>query len=265
MDSIVTSGSWKHAIRSFKADDLSVQVFESLDDLATDAAEEVNSFLQNIIKEKGSAAAILATGNSQIEFLKKLVALKGVDWTKVTLFHMDEYLGIDQNHKASFRRYLRDRVQTLVQPKAFHFIDGEADLPLDECHRYHRLLTAQEIDLCCLGVGENGHLAFNDPPVARFDEKHLIKLVKLDDACKMQQVKEGHFPSLEAVPPYAFTLTIPALCSARKMICIAPEKRKAEPIRDALKGPISTACPASILRRQKHCTLLLDGDSASLL
>src|SRR5688572_546552 len=187
MDSTLTAGSWKRAAKSFKADELSVHVFKTLDDLASDAALEVNTFLRATLKEKGSAAAILATGNSQIQFLKKLVSLEGVDWSKITLFHMDEYLGIDQNHKASFRRYLRERVQTLVQPKAFHFINGDADLPLDECDRYERLLTAQSIDLCCLGVGENGHLAFNDPPVARFEEKRLIKIVKLDDACKMQQ------------------------------------------------------------------------------
>ena len=265
MDSTLIAGSWKRAAKSFKADDLSVQVFNTLDDLASDAALEVNSLLRATLKEKGSAAAILATGNSQIQFLKKLVSLEGVDWSRITLFHMDEYLGIDQNHKASFRRYLRERIQTLVQPKAFHFIEGDVDLPLEECERYEKLLTAQPIDLCCLGIGENGHLAFNDPPVARFEEKRLIKIVKLDDACKMQQVKEGHFPDLATVPPYAFTLTIPALCSARKMICIAPEKRKAEAVRNALKGPIATSCPASFLRRQKHCALLLDHDSASLL
>jgi glucosamine-6-phosphate deaminase len=265
MDATMTNGNWKRAAKSFKADDLAVHIFNSLDDLASDAALEVNSFLRATLKEKGSAAAILATGNSQIQFLKKLVSLEGVDWSKITLFHMDEYLGIDQNHKASFRRYLRERVESLVQPKAFHFIDGEIDLPLDECDRYERLLTAQPIDLCCLGIGENGHLAFNDPPVARFAETRLIKLVKLDHACKMQQVREGHFSSLEAVPPYAFTLTIPALCSARRMICIAPEKRKAEAVRNALTGTIQTNCPASFLRRQKHCSLLLDHDSASLL
>src|SRR5262249_22612707 len=156
----------------------------------------------------------------------------------------------------SFRKYLRERVESLVRPKVFHYIDGEADLPLDECDRYSSLLRAQPIDLCCLGIGENGHLAFNDPPVARFEEKHLIKLVKLDYACKMQQVKEGHFSGLEAVPQFAYTLTIPALCSARRMICISPEKRKAEAVQRALRGPISTACPASFLRNQKHCTLL---------
>jgi glucosamine-6-phosphate deaminase len=257
--------SCRRAARQFKADQLDVCVYDTLSDLAADAAVEVNSLLREALKEKGSAAVILATGNSQIEFLKKLVALDGVEWGRITLFHMDEYLGISAEHKASFRKYLRERVETLVRPKIFHYIDGESDLPLDECERYSSLLSAQPIDLCCLGVGENGHLAFNDPPVARFEEKHLIKLVKLDHACKMQQVREGHFPNLESVPPYALTLTIPALCSARRMICIAPEKRKAEAIKNALSGPISTACPASFLRKQKHCTLLLDQDSASLL
>ena len=263
MEVLEKSTSWQRAARSFKVDALNVQVFSSLDDLANVAAFEVNQFLRSTLRDKGSAAAILATGNSQIQFLKRLVALEGIDWSKITLFHMDEYLGIDANHKASFRRYMRERVQTLVQPKAFHFLEGDAELPLDECARYESLLKAQAIDLCCLGIGENGHLAFNDPPVARFDDKHLVKLVKLDDPCKMQQVKEGHFPSLEAVPPFAFTLTIPALCSARKMVCIAPEKRKADAVRAALQGPIATSCPASFLRKQKHCTLLLDNDSAA--
>ena len=265
MEVLDKATGWQRAARSFKVDDLNVQVFNTLDDLAADAAHEVNQFLTATIREKGSAAAILATGNSQIQFLKRLVALDGVDWSKVTLFHMDEYLGIEAGHKASFRRYMRERIETLVTPKAFHYIQGDSDLPLEECARYESLLKAQAIDLCCLGVGENGHLAFNDPPVARFEEKHLIKLVKLDDACKTQQVKEGHFPTVEDVPPYAYTLTIPALCSARKMICISPEKRKAEAIKNALTGPISTSCPASILRRQKHCTLLLDHDSVGAL
>ncbi|HEX7859916.1 MAG TPA: glucosamine-6-phosphate deaminase [Verrucomicrobiae bacterium] len=265
MQVLESSAAWQRAARSFKVDDLNIQVFNTLDDLATDAAVEVNKFLRATLREKGSAAAILATGNSQIQFLKRLVALEGVDWSRITLFHMDEYLGISGDHKASFRRYMRERVESLVRPKAFHYINGESDLPLEECARYESLLRAQAIDLCCLGVGENGHLAFNDPPVARFDDKNFIKLVKLDDACKMQQVKEGHFPSLEAVNPYAFTLTIPALCSARKMICISPEKRKADAIKTALTGPISTSCPASILRKQKHCTLLLDHDSVGSL
>ncbi|MFZ9855119.1 MAG: glucosamine-6-phosphate deaminase [Limisphaerales bacterium] len=252
-------------VRSFHVDQLPVDVFASNDAMSEFVAHHVRSILIDAVARQGSAAAILATGNSQIRFLKRLVELGGIDWSRVTLFHMDEYLGIPADHPAGFRRYMKDRVESLVRPKVFHYIGGDADLPQIECDRYTALLRAQTIDLCCMGVGENGHLAFNDPPVARFDDPAWVKLVKLDDACKMQQVKEGHFPSLEAVPAYAITLTLPALVTARQVVCVAPEKRKSVPIRDALKGPISTSCPASFLRRQPHARLLLDTDSASLL
>jgi glucosamine-6-phosphate deaminase len=252
-------------LRTYLADQLHVEIFASNDDLSANVALRVRDLLVATITRQGSAAAILATGNSQIRFLRQLVDLGGVDWSKVTLFHMDEYLGISGDHTASFRRYMRERVESLVQPKAFHYVLGDAELPLDECARYTALLQAQPIDLCCMGVGENGHIAFNDPPVARFDDPHWVKLVKLDDACKMQQVKEGHFPSLEAVPPYAFTLTVPALVAAKTILCLAPEKRKAVPVKNLLEGPVATSCPASILRRQPHATLLLDTDSCSLL
>ena len=252
-------------VRSFKADALTVQVYPSQPELARDVAQIAQAHLQQVLAAKTHAAVILATGNSQIRFLEQLIALGEVDWSRLTLFHMDEYLGIDGNHSASFRRYMRERVEQRVKPRAFHYIEGDAALPLDECARYSELLSAQPIDLCCLGIGENGHLAFNDPPVANFNDPHKVKLVQLDHACRQQQVSEGHFPGMDAVPQYAFTLTIPTLCSATRMLCIAPEKRKAAPVRDALKGPISTACPASILRRQSHATLFLDHDSAILL
>lgn len=252
-------------VRSFQADQLRVHVFASNDDMSLAVATHVHQYLTETLARQGSAAVILATGNSQIRFLKRLVDAGGLDWSRITLFHMDEYLGVPADHPACFRRYMKERVESLVKPKAFHYIGGDAELPLDECARYTALLKAQPLDLVCLGVGENGHLAFNDPPVARFDDPHWVKLVRLDDECKMQQVREGHFPSLQAVPPYAFTLTIPALCAPRKMVCVAPETRKAKPIKAALQGPVSTACPASFLRRQAHCDLLLDVDSASLL
>lgn len=261
----MTASFQPQPVRSFQVDQLRVHVFASNDDMSVAVATHVHAYLMETLARQGSAAVILATGNSQIRFLKRLVDAGGLDWSKITLFHMDEYLGIAGSHPSSFRYYLRERVESLVKPKAFHYIQGDAELPLDECARYTALLQAQPIDLVCLGVGENGHLAFNDPPVARFDDPYLIKLVKLDDGCKMQQVREGHFPSLEAVPPYALTLTVPALCLPKKMICVAPEKRKAMPIKHALQGPVSTACPASFLRRQSHCDLLLDVDSASLL
>jgi glucosamine-6-phosphate deaminase len=252
-------------IRTFQADQLAVRVYASQKDMSTEVAQIVHDHLVATIERQGSAAAIMATGNSQIQFLEKLVALGGVDWSKVTLFHMDEYLGITGDHSASFRKYMRERVESRVNPRAFHYLAGEADLPLDECARYTALLKAQPIDLCCLGVGENGHLAFNDPHVADFKDPHWVKLVRLDDACKMQQVNEGHFPSLEAVPPYAYTLTIPALLSARKVICVAPEKRKAKAVKATLQGPVSSECPASALRNAPQATLFLDEDSTALL
>lgn len=252
-------------IHTFKVDALPVEVYGSREDMSRAVASEVHAHLLKVIQKNGSARAILATGNSQIRFLQELVGMGGVDWSKVTLFHMDEYLGLPGDHTASFRRYMRERVESLVHPRAFHYLEGDAPQPIAECDRYTRLLQEAPIDLCCLGIGENGHLAFNDPPVADLTDPLLVKIVKLDDACKMQQVKEGHFPSLESVPPYAITLTLTALCAAARMICIAPETRKAVPVKTALHGPISASCPASILRRQPQATLYLDTDSAKLL
>lgn len=259
------SASATGPVKTFTVDELPVRVYANRSDLAIDTARVVNEYLQKRLESQGLAAVILATGNSQIEFLSQLISLNGVDWSRVTLFHMDEYLGIDASHSASFRCYMRERVERLVKPRVFHFLEGDALLPLEECERYSVLLRAQPIDLCCLGIGENGHLAFNDPPVADFTDRHLVKIVKLDHACRMQQVGEKHFPSLEAVPQYALTLSIPALCGSARMMCIAPERRKAKAVQGALEGPISTDCPASILRKQRHATLLLDLDSASLL
>ena len=253
------------AVKSFHTDALEVRVHPTQAQMASDAAHLAQSHLRETLARQDQASVILATGNSQIQFLDALVALGGIEWSVVTLFHMDEYLGIDAKHPASFRRYMRERVESRLRPKVFHYLAGDALLPLAECERYARLLAAQPIDLCCLGIGENGHLAFNDPPVADFADPYKVKLVKLDRACRQQQVGEGHFPNLDAVPQFAFTLTIPTLCSARRMLCIVPEQRKAPAVKDALRGPISTTCPASFLRRQSHCTLFLDAESGSLL
>lgn len=252
-------------IKTFQVEDLPVRVYANQPDLAADAARMVQSHLAQCIAERGEASAILATGNSQIQFLNELINLGGVDWSKMTLFHMDEYLGIDANHKASFRRYMRERVESRVKPKAFHYIEGDSDQPLTECSRYADLLQAKEIDLCCMGVGENGHLAFNDPHVAEFDDPWSVKLVKLDLKCRQQQVNEGHFPGVDDMPQFAYTLTVPTLCAVRKIVCIAPEKRKAQAVRDALKDEVSTRCPASYLRTQRQAVLLLDTDSTTLL
>jgi glucosamine-6-phosphate deaminase len=174
-------------------------------------------------------------------------------------------LGITANHPASFRRYLRERVEKRVIPHKFHYIEGDTLEPLAECDRYTKLLQAQPIDLCCLGIGENGHLAFNDPSVANFHDPHSVKLVKLDQVNRQQQVNTGQFPHLDSVPQYAFTVTVPLICSAKKIFCLAPEQRKAQVVKEMLAGTVTTNCPASILRQQPQATLFLDINSAQLL
>jgi glucosamine-6-phosphate deaminase len=246
----------------YTVDRLSVRIYASEWELATDAAAIAGDYLRDCLQQREIATVILATGNSQILFLQALIALEGIDWSRVGFFHLDEYLGIGAEHPASFRYYLRERVENRVRPAWFEYIEGDARQPLDECDRYGQLLNAGAIDLCFLGVGENGHLAFNEPSVADFQDPRSVKLVKLDQANREQQVRGGHFPDLAAVPDYAFTLTIPAIRRALKILCLAPGRRKARVIETMLRGEVSPACPASILRETVRSILFLDGDSA---
>ncbi len=252
-------------VKTFRIDAMSVYVHNSTSELANDVALYAHRYLQERLAQQGTAAVVLATGNSQIQFLEALIALGGVDWSKITLFHLDEYLGIDANHVGSFRHYLRQRVENLVNPRQFHYIEGDTNEPLAECVRYTQLLKAQPIDLCCLGLGENGHLAFNEPSVADFNDSESVKLVKLEQSTRQQQVDGGYFPNLEAVPQYAFTLTIPMICSAKRIFCLVQGEHKASAVKSMLKGAIDTKCPASVLRTQANTMLFLDSDSAKEL
>jgi glucosamine-6-phosphate deaminase len=253
------------ATNSFRVDDLLVQIYNSEAEMALAVAEITQQYLQQLLQEQDTAAVLLATGNSQLKFLDALISLGGVDWSRVTLFHLDEYLGVTADHAASFRRYMRERVEKRIFPHKFHYIEGDALQPIAECDRYTKLLQAQPIDLCCLGVGENGHLAFNDPAVANFQDPYNVKLVKLDITNRQQQVNTGHFPNIDSVPQYAFTVTLPLICAAKKIICLAPEKRKSQTVKQMLQESITTNCPASVLRKQSQATLFLDINSASLL
>jgi glucosamine-6-phosphate deaminase len=253
------------ATNSFRVDDLLVQIYNSEASMAQEVAQIVQNYLQQVLKQQDTAAVLLATGNSQLKFLDALIALGGVDWSRITLFHLDEYLGITADHPASFRRYMQERVEKRVCPQKFHYLEGDTLEPVAECDRYTKLLQAQPIDLCCLGVGENGHLAFNDPAVANFQDPYSVKLVKLDTVNRQQQVNTGQFSNLDSVPQYAFTVTLSLIGSAKKILCLAPEKRKAQIVKEVLEGTISTNCPASILRQKPQATLFLDVDSASLL
>ncbi|MBX7100094.1 MAG: glucosamine-6-phosphate deaminase [Myxococcaceae bacterium] len=242
-----------------------MRVHESVPALVRDAATLAGAVIRDAIAARGRANVMFASGASQLEFLKLLVADSAIDWRAVTGFHMDEYVGLAADHPASFRRYMREHLSALVPLAAFHGLQGDAVDPAAEATRYAALLEGHPLDLCCLGIGENGHLAFNDPPSADFDDPLGVKLVRLDDACKAQQVRGGHFATLAEVPPVAMTVTIPALMRARAVLAVAPEARKARPVRDALLGPISPSCPASALRRCPQAVLLLDGASAALL
>jgi glucosamine-6-phosphate deaminase len=242
--------------------ELRVRVARDAAALGITAAAHASSVLREAIATRGVAHAMFATGNSQFAFLDAIVEHRTLDWTRVVGFHMDEYVGIGANHPASFRRYLRERLTTRVPFAAFHFIDGDASDLDAECVRYAGLLADHPLDLCCLGIGENGHLAFNDPPLADFDDPLDVKVVELDPMCRRQQVGEGHFPTVDDVPPRAITVTIPALVRAATVLAIVPEARKREPVRRALVGPVDTACPASILRERPNATLYLDEESA---
>jgi glucosamine-6-phosphate deaminase len=246
-------------------DRMTVFVHPDADALGRAAADTAAEVLCRAVDARGVAHAMFATGNSQLAFVDALVHhTADVPWSDIVVFHMDEYVGAGPDHPAGFQRWIRERIVDHVRPREAHYLDGLAD-PLTECARYGDLIEGHPLDLCCLGIGENGHLAFNDPPVADFDDPQLVKVVELEPACRQQQVNEGHFAALADVPTEAVTVTIPALLAAATVLAIVPEARKAAPVRLALTGPVTPACPASVLRTKPHVTLHLDRGSASEL
>jgi len=251
--------------RRFEVGVMAVAVHDDVASLARALADEAASVIGAAVEERGGARAMFATGNSQLAFVDALVtATPGVPWDRVEVFHMDEYVGVGPDHPAGFQRWIRERIVERARPRVAHYFDGLGDPPT-ECDRYAALLAEAPLDLCCLGIGVNGHLAFNDPPVADFDDPLDVKVVELDETCRRQQVDEGHFAGMADVPAHALTVTIPALLRAGTVLAVVPERRKAPPVRDALEGPVSTACPASLLRTRDNVRLHLDSESASLL
>jgi len=231
-----------------------------------DAAAYGAGLVRQALERDGRAAVVVATGASQFEMLAGLAAEPGLAWERVTFFHLDEYLGLSVGHPASFRRYLWERFHSRlpVPPRAFHYLDGEADDPAGECARVGRLIAAERIDVAFIGIGENGHLAFNDPP-ADFVTEEPYLIVTLDDACRRQQWGEGWFPSLEAVPERAITMSIRQILKSRHLVVTVPDARKAVAVRDSLHGSVTPLVPASIVREHPSCAVFLDLASASLL
>jgi glucosamine-6-phosphate deaminase len=252
-------------IKTNQYEELPVAVYENNEAMGRAAALDAAEIIKQAIAEKGRSTIIVATGNSQLTFLEALRSLEGIDWSKVTVFHMDEYLGIDPNHPASFPRFLQEHFLKYVQVGAFYPVPNNPDDVDRACRDYENLLKGHPADLVALGWGENGHIAFNDPPYANFDDPVWAKVIQLAEASRKQQVGEGHFGSLAEVPTHAITLTIPALLAPKEVLCIVPEARKAEAVRACLTEPVSEERPGSILRRVKHARLYLDPDSAAKL
>lgn len=220
--------------------------------------------IRKAIQTQGFANVILATGTSQFETLNQLLEEKDIDWSKVTVFHLDEYIGLPITHSASFRKYLLERFFNLVpQLKSYHLIDGEKD-PEKECERLSSLIQAHPIDVAFVGIGENGHLAFNDPP-ADFETEKPYLVVNLDHNCRMQQLGEGWFPDLAAVPTQAISMSIRQIMKSKAIICSVPDLRKAQAVKDCMEGEVTNLHPASILQTHPNCQVFLDQPSSSLL
>ena len=228
------------------------------------AAREASSIIRAAIELQGKACVVAATGASQFEFLDALALAPDVEWKRVTFFHLDEYVGISDSHPASFRKYLRERIAEPLLPGAFHFINGESKDPQAECRRLGELISRHRVDAAFVGIGENCHLAFNDPP-ADFETKEPYIVVQLDEQCCRQQVDEGWFKSLEEVPRHAISMSVRQILNSQHILCVVPDQRKAEAVRNCLERQISPDYPASILRHHPRTTLYLDYDSSSLL
>jgi glucosamine-6-phosphate deaminase len=239
---------------------MEICIYPTKDEMAAAAAGRAAELLNAAIQARGEANLILATGASQFEMLAGLVGL-GVDWTRVTAFHLDEYIGLPLAHPASFRKYLKERfVERAPGLKQFHFVNGEGD-PRAECARLGDLIRLHPIDAACVGIGENGHLAFNDPP-ADFETDEPYLVVELDEACRRQQLGEGWFPTLANVPARAISMSIRQILKSRAIVCTVPDTRKAEAVRMTVEGPVTPLTPASILQTHADCRLYLDQAAA---
>ena len=243
-----------------KVDQLKVEVYADRRALGSAAGRQAAAKMKELLAVKPAIRMIFAAAPSQNELLETLVRSEGIDWSRVTAFHMDEYIGLPADAPQRFSRFLSERLFDRVKPGQVHLIDCSASIE-EECERYGRLISEAPIDIVCLGIGENGHIAFNDPPVADFNDPKVIKAVELDDACRKQQVNDGCFAAFDDVPAHALTLTIPTLMSGAHLFCAVPGPTKREAVRRTLNGPIAAECPATILRTHADCTLYVDTDS----
>jgi glucosamine-6-phosphate deaminase len=244
-------------------DKLKVNVYTNRSEMGKAAAAAAAERIISLITAKGEINMVFAAAPSQDEFLKSLVSNNEIKWEKINAFHLDEYIGLSSEAPQGFGNFLRKRLFEKVRFKSVNYLDGSKNQESIECSRYSTLLKQFPLDIACIGIGENGHLAFNDPPVANFNDKLWVKVVELDEVCRKQQVNDGCFAAIEEVPTHALTLTIPAIMSAKYIYCMVPGKTKAEAVDKTLNGTVSEVCPASILRKHDSAEIFLDEDSAA--
>lgn len=249
----------------FRRDALTVKIFPDTEEMGRRAAKEVADKIVELLGRKEEINMIFAAAPSQEAFLQHLIADLRIDWSRINAFHMDEYVGIDDKAPQSFARFLRERLFDRVPFRSIHCLVGRVPDADAECNRYTELLHRYPTDIVCLGIGENGHIAFNDPGVADFNDPKWVKVVALDEVCRQQQVNEKCFDTLDLVPKKAFTLTVPALLQADWLFCVVPFTNKADAVYNTLYGEISECCPASILRRKEQARLYLSRESARRL
>ena len=252
-------------MKTFNKDNLKVNIYSSRDEMGAAAAKDVKAAILRALEEKETINMIFAAAPSQNEVLKNLALDTEIPWGRVNAFHMDEYIGLDKDAPQGFGNFLRDHIFGIAPFASVNYIRIDAPDAEEECERYSKLLRENPVDIVVLGIGENGHIAFNDPPFADFSDTKLVKTVKLDEVCRNQQVNDGCFAKIDDVPTHALTLTVPALMSGKELYCIVPAKTKANAVFATVNGEITENCPASVLRTHSSATLYLDPDSSSLL
>ena len=252
-------------MKALKVDKLNVKIFDTRAEMGADAALDIKNTFCELLSKKETINVIFAAAPSQNDVLKSLAEDKDIEWGRINAYHMDEYIGLEKTAPQGFGNFLREHIFGLAPFRSVNYIDCSAKDPDAEAARYAKLLEENPTDVVILGIGENGHIAFNDPPVADFNDKVLVKPVKLDEICRNQQVNDGCFAKIDDVPTHALSLTVPALVKAPYLFCIVPAPTKAWAVKETLTGSIDEHCPASILRLQDNATLYLDKDSASLL
>jgi len=253
-------------LKDWQSGRLKVKLFRTREEVGRAAAETVAQQMQKVMKNKEIVNMVFAAAPSQNEFLGSLTTRNDIDWSRVQAFHLDEYIGLPRDAPQRFANYLRRHIFNKVNARKVYYLDEEGLGAAEEkCKRYANFLEENPIDIACIGIGENGHIAFNDPPVADFEDPLKVRIVELDERCRRQQVRDGCFSSIDEVPTQAMTMTVPAIMSSKYIICVVPGPTKQQAIKCTLEGPVDTACPASILRRHEHAVLFLDEEAAALV